>query len=167
MRTMSRLAGAAAALILTPTSMIPAFTTSASAQSAAMFERFGGGWSGAGTVRLANGGVERLRCRGAYAPAGRDQLRLNLACASDSFKVQIASTMVRRGERIEGTWTEASFGVSGNLNGSVRGDRIDAAISGPGVSARLSMAVRGDTQAVSLVSQSQISGAANVMLHRE
>ncbi len=154
-----RLAGVAAAAILA--------STGAARSEGAAFERFGGSWSGVGTVRLTNGGVERIRCRGAYAPAGRDQLRLNLACASDSFKVQIASTMIRQGERIEGNWSEASFGVSGNLNGSIRGDHIEAAIAGPGVSARLSMAVHGNTQAVTLVSQSQISGAASVTLHRD
>ena len=154
--------GATAAILFAASPM--AVTFGANGQG---FEKFAGGWSGDGTVRLSSGGVERIRCRGADVPEGSDRLRLNLACASDSFKVQIASDMVRQGDSVQGTWSEANFGASGHLTGSIRGDRIDASIDGLGVSGRLTLALRGAVQAVSLTTQSsKISGTATVTLHR-
>ncbi len=161
MRSTVRLAQVAAAALVTTISPMPA-----SSQDAQLFQRLGGSWAGAGSVRLPTG-VERIRCRGSYSPAGAAQLRINLACASDSFKVQIVSNIVRQGERLGGSWSEADSGVGGNLNGTVRGDRLDAGFSGAGVNGRLSIALHGNTQAVTLVSQSVVSGSASVTLHRD
>ena len=158
MAMMLRRVGLCAALALV---ILPA-----SAQDAALFQRLSGGWGGNGTVRLPTGAAENIRCRGSYAGGG-SQLRVNLACASDSFKVQIVANMARQGARVSGTWSEAGSGVGGGLSGSARGDRVDVGFSGPAVSGSLSMVLRGNSQTVTLVSQSQISGSATVALHRQ
>ena len=160
MRSTVRLAQVVAAALLTTTVTMPA-----SSEDAQLFQRLGGSWAGTGSVRLPTG-VERIRCRGSYAPSGAAQLRINLACASDGFKVQIVTNLARQGERLGGSWSEADSGVGGNITGSVRGDRIDAGFSGPGVTGQMSIALRGNTQALTLVSQSVVSGSASVTLHR-
>ena len=132
-----------------------------------LFADLAGEWSGAGSVSLAGGGAERLRCRAAYNPADTAHLSLSLRCASASFKMEVESDITREGNRIAGAWRESTFGASGNVAGTVRGNRIDAVINGMGVSARLAMSMRGNLQSVTLVSQGQISGTASVMLRRE
>ena len=142
-------------------------SASAWSQDAQLFERLRGGWAGGGTVRLLNGGNEPIRCRGRYSAAGSTELHLELDGASDSFKLQIASDLARTGDRVTGTWREATFGASGEVNGSIRAERVDAVVNGLGVSARISMTLHGNVQAVTLASQGQLSGVATVQLRRQ
>ncbi len=143
--------------------------TGASAQresgGARLFETLAGSWSGAGTVNLATG-TERIRCRAAYGPASAERLHLDLRCAGDSFNLQVQSDLAREGDRVSGTWTETTFGVSGDLAGGIAGNAIRATVQGPGVSARLSLALRGNVQSVTLTSQSALASSATVMLRR-
>ena len=140
----------------------------ADAQSgrAPLFERLAGSWSGAGTAEVEGASPERIRCRADYSPGGPTSLRLALRCASDSLNLQIESAIARDGDRISGSWTEASSGISGNLSGSVGPDGIRAVVSGLGVSAQLSMTVHGDSQSVTLASQGQITARASIGLRR-
>ena len=149
-------------------SVAPALTGSTGwAQDAALFHRLAGSWSGGGTVRLLNAAPERLRCRADYAPSGSTQLRFDVTCASDSFKLQVVSDVIRDGQRLSGTWRETGTGVSGQVTGRVGSDHIDAAVSGLGVQAQLTMALHGRTQAVKLASQSTLAGMATVTLRRQ
>ncbi len=137
-----------------------------SARTGTLFERLAGSWSGEGRVTINGGADERVRCRADYSPSSDSQLRLSLRCASDSFNLQVSSDLERQGERISGKWTETTYGVSGDLNGNVSRDQISANVDGPGVSARLTLAVRGTAQFVTLMSQGQISSSTAVTLRR-
>lgn len=130
-----------------------------------LFETLAGSWTGAGTVRLASG-TERIRCRAAYSPYGATRLHLDLRCAGDSFTLQVQSDITREGDRVSGTWSETTFGISGELSGSVGANAIRATVGGMGVSAELSLALRGNVQAVTLTSQSAIASSASVTLRR-
>ena len=138
-----------------------------SASDARIFERLAGSWSGAGTVKVAGGSDERIRCRADYVPSNSTQVRLMLRCASDGFNLQVVSDVTRDGDRILGTWAEATTGVSGDLTGSVSADRINASTEGAGFSARISIAVRGTTQNIQLISQGPTESTASVALRRE
>jgi len=61
-------------------------------QASGPFSDFVGSWAGSGTVNLANGSSERIRCNAAYA-TGSDSsnLRSVIRCASDSYKFELAS----------------------------------------------------------------------------
>ena len=136
------------------------------AETGGVFEALAGSWSGAGAVNLVTGQSERLRCRAVYQPAGATRLHLDLRCASDSFTMQVASDISRQGNAISGTWSEATLGVAGEVSGSVNGDTIRAVVQGAGMSARLSLALRGDTQSVVLNSQGFEATSATVTLRR-
>lgn len=138
-----------------------------SVTDARLFQKLAGSWSGTGTVTLAERADERIRCRADYSPSSPSQLRLVLRCASDSFNLQVGSDVSREADRITGTWTETTTGVSGNLNGTVSTDRIDATTAALGVSARLSVMVRGNTQTVQLSSQGQVASTTAVTLRRQ
>src|ERR1700757_2386273 len=98
--------------------MIGLSFAAAPARSAVMspFRVMAGNWSGGGTLSMANGEQERLRCRATHSGAGAG-LRLNLRCASDSYKFDLASNVQYRGGAISGDWTEASRNASGTISG--------------------------------------------------
>jgi len=115
------------------------------------FRAMAGAWAGGGTLSMANGQQERLRCRASYDVAGRgDQLRLNLRCASASYNFDLAGNVEYRGGAISGEWTEASRNASGTISGRAVGDHVEAAARGQNFSANLSLTTRGNRQSVSI-----------------
>ncbi|MGA7805735.1 hypothetical protein [Bradyrhizobium sp.] len=116
------------------------------------FRAMAGAWMGGGTISMADGEQERLRCRAAYDVAGSGaELRLNLRCASQSYNFDLASDVVEyRDGAISGQWTEASRDASGTIEGRAVGDHIEAAARGQTFSADLSLTTRGNRQTVSI-----------------
>jgi hypothetical protein len=115
------------------------------------FASLSGSWSGGGSVRLANGQRERLRCRANYQ-VSENGTRLNqsLRCASDSYRFDVNANIVSEGGALTGTWSETSRNASGSVSGRVNGSRIQARIDGAGFSANLVLNTRGDRQAVTI-----------------
>jgi hypothetical protein len=109
----------------------------ASAQSAEL-SSLAGAWTGAGTIALSDGSIERLRCRATYRVDDSETgLQQSLRCASDSYKFDLSSDLVSQGGHISGTWSESSRGISGSLEGRVGGGRITAFVEGAGFSANI------------------------------
>src|SRR5436853_2655022 len=83
------------------------------------FAGMAGVWAGGGTITLDDGSSERIRCRATYAVgAGGNGLNQSLTCASDSYRFNLSSNVVARGDVLSGTWSETSRNVSGNVEGS-------------------------------------------------
>ena len=73
----------------------------------AAFAALAGNWSGGGTMQLANGGREPLRCRASYAVgSGGGKLRLSIRCASDSYRIDWPATSRATARPISGQWSE-------------------------------------------------------------
>lgn len=134
--------------------------------SATLFDQLSGTWSGIGAAGATVGSAERIACRVDYTPSSPAHLHMTLRCASPSYRVEVDGELARDGDRIDGTLQEQSFGVSGSLSGTVRTDRLDAIVSGLGVSAMLSMTLHGDVQAVTLQGLGTLSAGASVRLRR-
>ena len=145
---------ATAALLFTCIA-IGRFTGAASAQTKP-FSEMAGAWSGSGTISLADGSRERIRCRANYTMNGPNGLRQSLRCASDSYKFELTSDVVSDGERISGSWSETSRGVRGGLQGRVAGPHMSVLADAPGFSANISLATRGNRQSVSISSAGDI-----------
>lgn len=110
-----------------------------------------GHWSGAGTVTMANGATERLRCKVAYAVnASGKALQQTLRCASDSYRLEISSNVISEGGSLSGSWAEVARGVSGNISGRASGAEILANVAGAGFTARLDVRTQGDKQSVTI-----------------
>ncbi len=115
------------------------------------FQAMAGSWVGGGTLSMADGQLERLRCRAAYDVGGRGEaLRLNIRCASPSYNFDLASEVQNRGGAISGSWGEASRNASGSISGRAVGDRIEAAAQGQNFAANLSLTTRGNRQTISI-----------------
>ncbi len=150
------LTAAAAAVIIHSLAASPAFAQSAP------FAGLAGEWSGSGTISLSK---ERIRCRATYrVAAGDNALQQSLRCASDSYKIELSSDAVSEGGRVSGSWSEASRGVSGTLQGRANGGRIAVTVDAPGFSANLTLTTTGNKQSISIVSESDIRNVSIAMI---
>src|SRR5512135_2960805 len=113
--------------------------TASNAQSGP-FIGFNGAWSGNGTVALSDGTTERIRCKADYLVDGSGLgLKQTLKCASDSYKFDLTSDVRSQGDRISGSWSEASRNVFGNLQGTAGGGRIEVFVEANGFAANLTL----------------------------
>jgi len=149
--------------------LVAALTLAGASAEAAMspFRALAGSWAGGGVIDMASGEQERLRCRAAYDVDGSGSaMRLNLKCASDSYNFDLSGEVEYRGGAISGEWTEASRNASGTIEGRAAGDHIEAAATGPGFSANLSLTTRGSRQTVTIRPQGGDISAVSLQLSR-
>jgi hypothetical protein len=129
------------------------------------FAGFDGAWSGNGTISLSDGTSERLRCRADYKVNGTGLgLKQSLRCASDSYKFDLSSDVTSQGDRISGSWNEASRNIFGNLQGTAGGGRIDVMVEAPGFTASLTLRANGNRQTVQISSKGDIRGVSITMV---
>jgi hypothetical protein len=129
------------------------------AQSSGPFAGFDGAWSGTGTVSLANGSTEHIRCKADYKVNGTGLgLKQQLRCASDSYKFDLTSDVTSNGDRISGNWSEASRNIFGNLQGTAGGGQIEVFVEANGFAANLTLRTNGSKQTVQISSKGEIRG---------
>ena len=134
------------------------------ALAAGPLSAYGGSWRGGGQLN-ANGRSEPLSCRSDNTPAeGGTAISLSLTCASDTFRVEIHSDLTADGRNVQGSWTEATQNVSGNVSGVIFRRQIEASVTGSGVDANVIIRVAGRRLDFSLASQ---QGNVQVVLRRE
>lgn len=132
------------------------------------FAGLAGSWSGSGTVSLAGGGRERIRCRSTYRVGSEGTaVQGNLRCASDSYQFELASNIDYGAGAVSGTWSETTRGVSGSLTGQADIGQISARAIAPGFTADLSLSTRGRRQVVTIRSEGTDLAGASVTLNRE
>lgn len=146
------------------TFIVAGFATSPASAQSAPFAGLAGAWSGSGTILLSDGSRERLRCRATYRVAhGENALQQSLRCASDSYKIELSSDVVSEGGRVTGSWSEASRGINGTLQGRASSGRIAVVVDAPGFSANLTLSTTGNKQSVSIVSEGDIRNVSIAM----
>jgi hypothetical protein len=137
------------------TALAVALSSPSEAQRPAnIFERMSGQWTGEGTIHTTSGSTERIRCRATYRTLGAgSSLRQEMLCASDSYKFQVTSDLVRSAETITGQWVETTRNVAGSIAGQVSGDLIQARVQGAAFAASFAVSTIGDRQAVTIAPQ--------------
>jgi hypothetical protein len=136
------------------------------AQSAP-FAGLAGVWSGSGSIALADGHRERIKCRATYAVSENGRgLQQVLRCASDSYKFELSSDVKSTGGHIEGTWSEATRNVSGSIEGRAQGGLFQVVVSSPAFTANLTMSTHGNSQIVKISSQGTEFSGVTITLAR-
>jgi hypothetical protein len=121
----------------------------ASAAHGNVFAGMAGTWSGGGSISLTNDINERLRCRAHHTfHAGNNSLVLNIRCASDNYKFELASDVVERRGQISGRWSEATYKAAGTISGRVAGNRIVAVAQSDSLTTSLSVTTSGNRQTI-------------------
>lgn len=134
--------------------MVFAIPTSV-AQGVSPFAKFLGVWRGSGQVLFTNGDAERINCRANYLSLeAANELSLDLVCATESYRIEIRSQLVAVGREVQGTWTETSHQMTGNLVGRLSGGSFEGNIEGQGFAAEMSLHSTGRKQSVSIRPQS-------------
>lgn len=143
-------AALASALLLAP--------TLAQADSAA-FANYAGNWVGNGTISIGDNSTERIRCRGTYSVDGSgNNLHQVLRCASDSYRFELTSDIAAKGSNITGSWSEASRGVNGTVEGSIANGQVSALVQTNGYAASFNVTTRGNKQSVNISSKGELRG---------
>ena len=135
------------------------------AAPAGPFAGMAGSWSGVGSITMANGGQEQLRCRAKYDVGGSGhEMQLGLRCASDGYNFNLVGAVQSDGRGVSGSWSETTRNASGTVSGRVNGDRIQVVARGDSFSAGLSLVTRGNRQSVAIQPQgTEISEVAIVL----
>ncbi|CAN5525954.1 hypothetical protein BH11PSE4_BH11PSE4_11800 [soil metagenome] len=143
-----------------------AASPAAIAAETAPFAGMAGYWSGSGSISLEDGSKERIRCRATYAVSSEGNgLNQSLLCASDSYKFELKSDVIAKGETLSGTWAETTRSVSGSLSGRAGNGKFNVTVSAPAFTATLTMTTTGNKQNVAISSDGAFKGA-NIALSR-
>lgn len=130
--------------------------SSGQAQGPAPFQKLAGQWSGNGTIELANGTQEPIRCRAAYdVLEQQSNLQLNIRCASQSYGFDLRASATYAAGAITGSWSESTRNAAGTISGKADGDRFQVIAQGPAFTAVLTLVTRGNRQSVTIQSQDE------------
>ena len=130
------------------------------------FAALPGSWAGTGTIAMSNGTKERIRCQATYRLENPAYLRLEMGCASDSYRFELHSQITYDDQSVSGSWNETTRGVGGNLTGRASGERIQARAEGQTFTALLDMRTRGNQQSVSIQSPGSEMSEVTIVLTR-
>ncbi|MEZ5774799.1 MAG: hypothetical protein R3D33_08885 [Hyphomicrobiaceae bacterium] len=113
------------------------------------FSGYAGRWVGNGSIKMASGASEPIKCRVTYFISnGGATLQQNIRCASDSYAFEVKSNVQAAGGSLSGTWEETTRSVVGDLSGSLKGRNIRLSVSAPNFSASMSVEMSGSGQSV-------------------
>jgi hypothetical protein len=133
------------------------------AQGSAAFARLAGQWTGSGSIELANGTREPIKCRATYdVLEERSNLQLNIRCASESYNFDLRGSATYSAGAITGVWSESTRNIAGTLSGRAEDGRFQVLAESPSFAATLTLLTHGNRQTVAIKSQdpqSSVKGA--------
>jgi hypothetical protein len=136
-------------------------------QGAGLFAPWAGPWSGEGTLTAADGTRTRIRCLVTYAVQDRGYaVRLDLRCASDAYRFEIASDMVQSGQSLSGNWFESTRRVGGRITGRTSGGRLDVRAEGDTFTALVTVTTQDNRQTFLLESPGSQLSEVSITLNR-
>jgi hypothetical protein len=144
-------------------------TCAGHARAIAPFNGFAGHWTGGGSIDMADGSTEAIRCKADYAAGSTgSSLQIRVECASDSYKFQVVSNVVAdpRGA-ISGTWHELTRQAQGDVTGRVPAPgQIQASLGGTAYGIQFSADTKGNRQAIALQAQGSDMQSATIDLRK-
>jgi hypothetical protein len=111
-----------------------------------------GKWTGWGSIQLANGSSERVKCIVEYAVKGPSVLQ-NLRCASQSYRIDATAKLNIQNGEVSGDWEEKSYSAVGSIAGKSSGSNFNLSIQGLVFSAAMAVATTGCKQSINITPQ--------------
>jgi hypothetical protein len=111
---------------------------------------------------------ERIRCKVNYVvtPAGQ-ALKLNLRCASDSYKMDLSANIVQTGTILSGNWFESEYRRGGKISGEHGNGIVKAKIESDTITALLTMRTNGNNQLFAMESPGAWISQVSIQLARD
>jgi len=109
-------------LLLVAATIIAAVGPISAAEASVITDKLRGQWAGSGTLKLANGKNERIRCHG-NASGGETSLSQFFTCASTANNFSFSTSLAFSGSKVSGDW----FGPEGG--GTASGSASSSSMS--------------------------------------
>ena len=130
------------------------------------FAALAGSGTGSGYVE-SSGGKEAIRCRARYqVGSAGSSLDQRLVCASASFQFNIESQATVANERVSGSWSETTRGVTGEVSGTLRAGQLEGTVRSPLFTANLGVFTRGNNQDVVILPEASDVRRVSVQMRR-
>lgn len=124
-------------------------TGGSTTQAGGRMDNLSGYWSGFGSVTLANGSVEQLKCVATYRIGG-EQLRQNLRCASAGYSINASADLLVKGQDVSGNWEEKTYAAVGSVSGRMVDDGFTLSIQGANFTAAMSVTTTSCKQSINI-----------------
>ena len=112
-----------------------------------------GYWSGSGSVVLANGKTERVKCNVVYKAAEAGSLRQTMRCASADYSINSLAELRIKGSQVSGSWEEKTYAAKGDVTGRYSGEAFALTIQGANFSAAMNVTLSSCRQSISISPQ--------------
>ncbi len=123
----------------------------AAALRAAPIDDLVGRWSGWGSVTMANGSSEQVKCVATYfVEAGGTSVKQNLRCASTSYKIDASAKLSNANGQLTGEWEEKTYSAVGSVAGRMNGTGFNLSIQGPAFSAAMAVTTTNCKQTIGI-----------------
>ena len=110
-----------------------------------------GYWTGSGSVVLASGNTERVKCAVTYKVTdGGGQIRQSLRCASTDYKIEAHAELQLKGALVTGSWEERTYSATGQVRGRYTGNDFVLAIEGANFSAAMNISLSTCKQSINI-----------------
>jgi len=112
-----------------------------------------GYWSGSGSVVLANGKTERVKCNVVYKAAEGGSLRQTMRCASADYSINSLADLRIKGGQVSGSWEEKTYAAKGDVTGRYSGEAFALTIQGATFSAAMNVTLSNCKQSINISPQ--------------
>ena len=110
-----------------------------------------GFWSGTGTVTLASGNNERVKCQVFYKTgASNTQVKQTLRCASTDYAINATADLEVKGGQVTGNWEEKTYAVTGEVTGRYSGENFNLMIKGANFTAAMNLTLSSCKQSINI-----------------
>lgn len=113
----------------------------------------GGYWTGTGSVILANGNKERVKCSVVYKVTENTQIRQSLRCASQDYSINALAELTLKGAQVTGSWEEKTYSATGQVRGKYTGNEFRLSIEGGNFTAAMNVNISDCKQSISISPQ--------------
>lgn len=110
-----------------------------------------GFWTGNGSVTLASGNTERVKCNVFYkASDGNTQLRQTVRCASADYTINATAELEVKGGQVTGDWEEKTYAAKGKVTGRYSGENFALMIKGANFTAAMNVTLSACKQSINI-----------------
>ena len=110
-----------------------------------------GRWSGWGSITMASGASEQVKCVATYfVENGGADLRQNLRCASISYKIDATAKLSNANGQLTGEWEEKTYAAVGAIAGHFNNNGFSVSIKGANFTAAMAVTTTSCKQSISI-----------------